>query len=98
MPTNMGDGWYLQLCPEGMSAQAMGALFGNEHAHHHPETAEAFTQCELGGGLTGEALTGLALDGVATFKQLSASTPSAVWLPPTYVFHSYHPRAPPYPV
>ncbi len=98
MPTNIGDGWYLQLCPEGMSAQVMGALFGNEHAHHHTETGNAFTQCELGGGLTGEALTGLTLDVAATFKQLSFSTPSTVWLVPTNVLRRYHPRAPPSPV
>lgn len=34
MPAALADGWYLQLCPDGLSAAAMVALFGEGHRHH----------------------------------------------------------------
>ncbi|MEM6709750.1 MAG: hypothetical protein AAF648_13290 [Pseudomonadota bacterium] len=35
MPSALSTGWYLQWCPDGMSPQAMAALFGPGHAHGH---------------------------------------------------------------
>ena len=42
------EGWYLQLCPEGMTQEAMATLLGSHHFHHH-DADVATASCELGG-------------------------------------------------
>ena len=34
MPANLGDGWFLALCPDGMPAHVMVAWLGPQHQHH----------------------------------------------------------------
>lgn len=76
MPTNLDDGWFLKLCPDGMSMSVMTALLGHDHHHHHQlggEDTEPYQQCDLGGGLaddsalpTGEQFT---TNGLVTLAQ-----------------------------
>jgi len=48
MPASVSDGWHLQWCPDGMSAEVMHALFG--HAHHHSaDQTQTFAHCDLSG-------------------------------------------------
>ncbi len=63
MPSALADGWYLQLCPHGLSPQVAEALFGTaDHHHHHgtdvPEQDSAHSplQCEFGSGFAASAL------------------------------------------
>ncbi len=54
MPTNLASGWYVQLCPNGMSAELMAAVFGDEHHHHHHgggdnSSGEPSFECDLAG-------------------------------------------------
>ncbi len=57
MPTAVSGGWFLQLCPDGLSAQVMSRLLGGGHGHHHhvddAGSAERL-QCDLGGALSAE--------------------------------------------
>lgn len=64
MPGSLTSGWYLVLCPDGISSSAMMALLGEQqdHSHHHmhaqgsgtpgsDSSANAsFNQCDLGSG------------------------------------------------
>jgi hypothetical protein len=34
MPAPLASGWPVQLCPDGLSAEVMVALFGPSHQHH----------------------------------------------------------------
>ncbi len=57
MPAAVGQGWFLQLCPQGMSEAAMAVLLGKQHHHHHHQTqgkaqSASPVQCELGGGVS----------------------------------------------
>lgn len=59
MPAATADGWFLQLCPKGLSAASISVLVGDSHHHHHhhadsaeqTNTAEA-GDCKLGGGVS----------------------------------------------
>ena len=102
MPTNVDGGWFLQLCPDGISVSAMGALFGDEHAHHHAEHAahaddgETYSPCELGNGLTGDALTTLKLDPFRAFDSPNPYQPLNDWRPSGNAWRAFRPRAPPH--
>jgi hypothetical protein len=59
MPSAVSGGWFLQLCPDGLSAHVMTRLLGGAHAHHHlhqvGETSAAKPlQCDLGSALSAE--------------------------------------------
>lgn len=69
MPSNIDDGWFLQLCPDGMPTHVMVALFGEHHLHHGDSDGDTFFQCDYDGGVVGDALL------ADTF--LSCSVPSA---------------------
>ena len=51
MPGRIGDGEFVKLCPDGMSAELMVALFGHQHDHHAHAAEAEFAQCDLGGGI-----------------------------------------------
>lgn len=40
MPATLASGWPVQLCPDGMSAEAMTALLGQSHQHHSAVIAQ----------------------------------------------------------
>ena len=58
MPGDLSDGWYLQICPDGLSPAAMQVFMGDEHHHHHHhdhhqgEDSESANPvfCDLGAG------------------------------------------------
>jgi hypothetical protein len=56
MPSNVDEGWFLQLCPDGMPAHVMVALFGEHHLHHGDSDGDTFFQCDYDGGVVGYAL------------------------------------------
>ena len=55
MPSSTANGWYLELCPDGLPTQVMVALFGEHHAHHGGDD-NSFYECDYGGGTVGAAL------------------------------------------
>lgn len=98
MPTNLDDGWFLKLCPDGMSMSVMMALLGHDHHHHHQGTtdSEPYQQCDLGGSLadedaltTGEQFT---TNGFAALAQ--AQSPHDLLLASTA--SAFQARAPPH--
>lgn len=64
MPSSLASGWYLMLCPDGISGSVLMALLEDQqdHSHHHmhgqgdgtpgSDSAEisGFSQCDLGSG------------------------------------------------
>lgn len=64
MPSSLAEGWYLKLCPDGISASVMMALMGQQdHSHHHSHSMDqdgsseqSFDQCDLGSGFASAAL------------------------------------------
>lgn len=99
MPAEISGGWYLQLCPDGLSATVVAALLGHaHHAHHEHDTADSgYLQCELGGGLCGAMLPEppaqpVPAADVARFAPASAPTPG-----PRTALRSYDSRGPPLP-
>jgi hypothetical protein len=58
MPTAISGGWFLQLCPDGLSAQGMMRLLGGGHGHHHHHADDAGSaeplKCDLGASLSAE--------------------------------------------
>jgi len=59
MPAALSDGWFLQLCPDGLPGPVMARLLGETHHHHHHDGANADTtpvRCDLGNALSGEAI------------------------------------------
>ena len=95
MPSSVGDGWYLQVCPDGMPAEVMVALFGESHAHHGEHEAETFFQCDYDSGVVGD----LVVDG--SFALFSDFIPNHPVKPGTeFLFaktspNQFRPRAPP---
>ncbi len=94
MPSSVGHGWYLELCPDGMPVSLMVELYGEHHAHHGADD-NVFYECDYGGGVVGA----VALDcGVFACGLDPASGPvaapgtSPLWHAPFYGFRS---RAPP---
>jgi len=61
MPSSLADGWYLKLCPDGMSDSAMMALLGqHDHSHHHQSgdsSEQSFDQCDLGSGFASAVIS-----------------------------------------
>ena len=88
MPANVGGGWFLQICPEGVPAAIMRAWTSqapaaeSHHAHHnhvhaaHNHAKEGYADCELSGGLVAEVS-----QGTETFEVLKLA--SSYSLPPT---------------
>jgi hypothetical protein len=106
MPSDLDDGWYLKLCPDGMPVSVMVALFGHEHQHHHHPNAQGgaaapeitYAQCDLGGTLSAD------IDATAhvAVPASEAQLPLAA-APLDQFFHSrsvysHRPRGPPAPV
>ena len=55
MPTDVGGGWYLEICPDGLTPAAMQVFVGDDHHHHHHnrgDQAESANPvfCDLGAG------------------------------------------------
>ena len=67
MPADTSQGWFLELCPEGLALPAMVALLGDstEHLHHHggPEGPDTPAEASYDNNCL---LNGLALSAVAT--------------------------------
>lgn len=68
MPSALADGWYLKLCPDGISASTMMALLGQQdHGHYHghgmesgDSSEQSFDQCDLGSGFASAAVSQIA--------------------------------------
>jgi hypothetical protein len=61
MPGSLASGWYLVLCPDGISSSTMAVLMGESGHHHHhashgshgkatPTLNDEYKQCDLGSG------------------------------------------------
>ncbi|MEM7000586.1 MAG: hypothetical protein AAF529_07350 [Pseudomonadota bacterium] len=60
MPASGENGWYLEICPEGLAVEVMVQVFGDHHAHHHHHlhaadaqsetSAASYVQCDLSAG------------------------------------------------
>ena len=99
MPTAVSGGWFLQLCPDGLSPQVMAGLMGGGHAHHHHHADNSGSaepqRCDLGSALSAE----LGKAEIPSLPQGEASdlvgpggeSSSAVSL----ILHAYRSRAPP---
>ena len=49
MPASAGTGLLYELCPEGMPAEVMHALWGGGHHHHHGDDGGGATEsCPIG--------------------------------------------------
>ena len=55
MPSSVSDGWFLQLCPDGLPTHVMVALFG-EHHFHRGSDSDTFFQCDYDSGVIGDVL------------------------------------------
>lgn len=56
MPASISDGKFVEICPSGMPAELVAALFGEHHLHHGSSAASAdFSHCDLGGSFGGLA-------------------------------------------
>jgi len=53
MPASLADGWYLELCADGLPTPVVVALFGEHHAHHGDTGETAVYHCDYGGGAAG---------------------------------------------
>lgn len=49
MPAPVASGWPVQLCPDGLSAEVMVALFGPAHQHHAAPAPHAHHQHSAAG-------------------------------------------------
>jgi hypothetical protein len=64
MPGALTSGWYLVLCPDGISSSVMAVLMGeSSHHHHHMPQGESgssadndYKQCDLGSGFAGATI------------------------------------------
>jgi len=56
MPSSFANGWFLELCPDGLPAHVMVALYGEHHAHHGAGGDSVFYECDYGGGAAGALL------------------------------------------
>jgi len=64
MPGSLASGWYLVLCPDGISSSTMAVLMGESgHHHHHMPQGDTGTskdneykQCDLGSGFSSAAI------------------------------------------
>ena len=59
MPTDVSGGWYLEICPDGLTPAAMQVFMGDDHQYHHhhghhnhADNAESANPvfCDLGAG------------------------------------------------
>lgn len=99
MPTAVSGGWFLQLCPDGVSAQVMAGLMGSGHAHHHHHADDSGSaepqRCDLGGVLSAEfakaEIPSLPQGEASELARLGGESSSAVSL----ILHAYRSRAPP---
>ncbi len=102
MPAAVSGGWYLQLCPDGLSAEVMQVLLGEQHQHHghhgghqhHGTSTDPGKPCELA-GLYADVLGAFSVN-----VDASDPGPTLALLPPSYRlratrFTSYLSRAPP---
>lgn len=95
MPASVADGWYLTLCPDGWSRQALTVLLGHQH-HHAPEHhSGGVQQCELGGGLAAPCVT--AAGGAEPRAPGSSPAPPLPQATPVLAVPdpAFRPRAPP---
>jgi hypothetical protein len=95
MPSSMADGWYLELCPDGMPTQVMVALFGEHHLHHGDSDEKTFFQCDYDGGAAGALLLD---DSVCSSPAVAASstyTAENISPPANKPLFGFRSRAPP---
>ena len=53
MPNDTSEGWYLAICPDGLTAGKMSVLAAGSGHHHHDNSDQLMPlDCELGGGFT----------------------------------------------
>ncbi|MEQ9022679.1 MAG: hypothetical protein RLN82_07960 [Pseudomonadales bacterium] len=58
MPGSLASGWFLVLCPDGISSSTMAVLMGESGHHHHhmshgdvdSSADDEYEQCDLGSG------------------------------------------------
>ena len=53
MPTSVSGGWYLEICPDGLTPAVMQVFMGEHHHHHHHGSDDgkaAPVFCDLGAG------------------------------------------------
>lgn len=94
MPAAVEDGWFVKLCPSGLSVEWMTTLLGHNH-DHHSEGEESFVQCELGGGLGAPTMQHESPD-MSASVEASAILPMPDVFQATSVTYSAHrPRSPP---
>lgn len=97
MPASPSDGWYLKLCPEGMSISSMVAMPEHGHHDHHGHGGDeeaSFAQCDFAG------FSSLAASGTSETSEFSILYNSPFKAAPAAGYdrdftYSYRPRAPP---
>ncbi len=104
MPAAVSGGWYLQLCPDGLSAEVMQVLLGDQHQHHHHHgghhdghqgsSADTGKPCELA-GLYADALAMFAVNAAGPEPAPTPALFAASHQPRASRFTSYLSRAPP---
>ena len=92
MADDIGDGWHLQLCPDGLSQATLSKLLGHHHHHHSP--SDSPSTCELGSfswESTTSAPTDLNLEATVNGEYAGALTQPTPYQP----LRKNHSRAPP---
>lgn len=95
MPANINDGWFVKLCPQGMSADVMAAVLGEHHHHHHDEDEASFLQCDLGGVIGAVLLQNNTEQDQIPFTNLAATATTDLVYTGTNRGLWIRPRAPP---
>jgi len=95
MPADMTDGWFLKLCPDGVSAEWMAGLNGDHHHHHHEEDGAQDSSCELGGGLGASAANQDAFSFADNFSSETHSSNEQTVIASVAPLYVHGARAPP---
>jgi len=95
MPSNLDDGWFLKLSPDGMPMSVMMALLGHHH-QHHGEEAQTYQQCDLGGALADETTASNSQQLIAACLNLSPHHPLAPRVALSAIATAFQARAPPF--
>ena len=94
MPSSIADGIFVELCPDGLSANFVAAITGDHHAHH-ADDGSAFEQCEVGQSIQPAAASA---DFAHTIQKLALASESYPATEAVFVRlhgNQYRPRAPP---
>jgi|GEM_PF-892565 hypothetical protein len=95
MPASVDDGWYLQLCPDGMPAHVMVALFGEHHAHHGGSADSTFFECDYDSGASGAVLIDSSMHAASEFDTSNARYAAVTTLTSSKRLLGFRSRAPP---